>query len=105
MDSRKQFEPEWRLEALDKLAHPIEPSQRILFLLEEHLSVVHCTWNEFKLLVRSIPTICIARHKMTLDGKQNMPKIFRIWAVRCLFIFQFQRLASLLHEIHELVHF
>src|SRR5712691_9647218 len=42
---------------------------------------------------------------MPLNRIKYMPKILSIGAVKTLCVLQAQRLATLLHEIHELVHF
>ena len=100
----QQLQAEGRLEAFHQPAHTVEALARARIGLQKGVGIVHRAWHQRQRLVGRIAAVGIACDQVPLDGEQHMPQVLGIGAIGRLHILQPQRLARLLHEVHQLVH-
>ena len=100
MNSGQQFKPERGLESFNEMGHLLKSGLGVVILSEKSLSVLDRAGDQFDLFIRGIAAIGITRNKMSLDGSQNVAKIFCIGSIRRFCIKQPQWLTRFLHEVH-----
>ena len=74
-------------------------------ILKKRARILNGSRNQFDLIVRRVATIVISRYQMPFDRAKHVSQITCVWTIVPFLEFQPQRLAQLLHEIHQLLDF
>mmetsp|Transcript_43971 Transcript_43971/g.77548 ORF Transcript_43971/g.77548 Transcript_43971/m.77548 type:complete len:329 (-) Transcript_43971:1069-2055(-) len=104
MHRGQQLQAEGRLEAFHQPTHTVEALARARIGFQEGIGIVHRARHQRQRLVGCIAAVGIASHQVPFNGEQHMPQVLGIGPVGRLHVLQPQRLAGLLHKVHQLVH-